>query len=70
MSPEAHTNPLNSQFQERKQPIDLQIRRIGEMTNTSIGEAVQADVRKRMSRPRWHSVSRISEELGIHVVNL
>jgi transposase len=33
-------------------------------------EAVKADVRRRMSPPQRQSVTRISEELGIHVVTL
>ena len=33
-------------------------------------EAVKADVRRRMSPPMRQSVSRISAELGIHVVTL
>ena len=33
-------------------------------------EAVKADVRRRMSPPQRHSVTRISEKLGIHVVTL
>ena len=33
-------------------------------------EAVKADVRRRMSPPQCQSVARISEELGIHVMNL
>ena len=34
------------------------------------GEAVKADVRRRMSPPHRQSVARISEELGIHVITL
>ena len=33
-------------------------------------EAVKADVRRRMSPPHRQSVTRISEELGIHVITL
>lgn len=33
-------------------------------------KAVKADVRRRMSPPQRQSVARISEELGIHVINL
>jgi transposase len=33
-------------------------------------EAVKADVRRRMSPPHRHSVARISEDLGIHVITL
>jgi transposase-like protein len=33
-------------------------------------EAVQADVRRRMSPPMRQSVARISEELGINIVTL
>lgn len=33
-------------------------------------EAVKADVRKRLGRPRQQSVARISEELGIQVATL
>ena len=33
-------------------------------------EAVEADVRRRMSPPQRQSVAQISEELGIHVVTL
>ena len=33
-------------------------------------EAVEADVRRRMSPPHRQSVARIAEELGIHVVTL
>ena len=33
-------------------------------------EAVNADVRRRMSPPHRQSVARISEELGIHVITL
>jgi hypothetical protein len=34
------------------------------------GEAVRADVRRRMSPPQRQRVARISEELDIHVINL
>ena len=33
-------------------------------------EAVKADVRRRMSPPHRQSVTRISEELGLHVIIL
>ncbi|APD47230.1 hypothetical protein FB106_1393 [Synechococcus sp. Ace-Pa] len=33
-------------------------------------EAVKADVKRRMSPPHRQNVTRISEELGIHVITL
>lgn len=33
-------------------------------------EAFKADIRKRMSPPAWQSVTRISEETGIHICTL
>jgi len=40
------------------------------MTKASIQRAFKTDLRRRMSPPQRQRVTRISEELGIHVVTL